>query len=56
MSIPVDGLDSSGVDFGVGFKASPASHQNLQFGAAYRGSVMDNGTSNSVQVFASMKF
>lgn len=56
MSVPVDGLDSSSVDFGVGFKASPVSYENLQFGAAYRGSVANNSSSNSVQVFASMKF
>lgn len=56
MNLPVDGLDASSVDFGIGFKASPVSHENLQFGAAYRGSVADNGLSNNVQVFASMKF
>ncbi|AKI00874.1 putative autotransporter protein [Hoeflea sp. IMCC20628] len=56
MNLAVDGLDSSSVDFGVGFKASPASHDNLQFGVSYRGTVASNDTSNSVQVFARMKF
>ncbi|MCY0094801.1 choice-of-anchor F family protein [Hoeflea sp. J2-29] len=56
MSLPVDGLDSSSVDFGIGFKASPVSHDNLQFGVSYRGTVASNDTSNSVQVFAKVKF
>jgi hypothetical protein len=56
MNLAVDGLDSSSVDFGVGFKASPVSHDNLQLGVSYRGTVASNDTSNSVQVFARMKF